>query len=143
MFLVNPKDEKILVGKRTDSSLIGLPGGWMEKGEEWEECAKRELKEETGLDKEASTFNHIYTLNCKFNKSYHSISCVMYTEAEEKDLSIIKNTEPDKCVGWYWVTVKDLRNNIEDLFYPLREFLCKFKNIASSVNIKKMIKNYC
>lgn len=146
IFLANPNDETILVGKRKDSSLIGLPGGWLEKGEEWEDCAKRELAEETGLEKETTKFNHIYTLNCRFfnkSKNYHNISCIMYSEIDEKDLLIIKNTEPDKCIGWYWTTINELRNNSEGLFYPLRDFLSKFKTIVSTSNLKMMIKNYC
>jgi len=64
----------------------------------------------------------------------------MYSEIDESDLSIIVNTEPDKCIGWYWASIKDLRNNIENLFYPLRDFLEKFKRIVSTESLKEMIK---
>ncbi len=47
------KDGKILMGKRldeTDYGLFELPGGKMERGETIEECFKREVLEETGLE---------------------------------------------------------------------------------------------
>ncbi len=40
----------ILLQRRTDDGLWGLPGGAMEPGETLEETARRELREETGLE---------------------------------------------------------------------------------------------
>jgi len=129
------------LGKRKDSGLFGLPGGWLEMGEEWEECASRELQEETGLIKKPDTFSHIHTLNCKFiDYNYHNISCIMYNEVELDDLSQIKNTEPNKCAGWIWVTFGELRTKIDNLFYPLRDFLGKFPDLMNVSYLKNMIK---
>ena len=41
IFIVDPKDGEILLGKRKED-LFGLPGGWLEKFEEFEEAASRE-----------------------------------------------------------------------------------------------------
>lgn len=43
-------NETLLLQRRSDNGLWGLPGGSMELGESLEEVAKRELFEETGLE---------------------------------------------------------------------------------------------
>ncbi len=41
---------EVLLGKRTDNHLWGYSGGGMEMGETVEECARRELREEMGIE---------------------------------------------------------------------------------------------
>ncbi|MBO4292623.1 MAG: NUDIX domain-containing protein [Lachnospiraceae bacterium] len=48
IIIENEKGE-ILLGRRTDNHLWGYAGGSVELGESVEECARRELFEETGL----------------------------------------------------------------------------------------------
>lgn len=48
VIVVNDKNE-ILLGKRTDNGYWDYPAGSMEIGESFEECARREVLEETGL----------------------------------------------------------------------------------------------
>ena len=51
--LICPRNNEIMLVKRAvdpGKGLLGLPGGFIEKGESPEAAAKRELKEETGLD---------------------------------------------------------------------------------------------
>lgn len=52
------KDDKILLvrHKKGNQKYWVLPGGRLEYGETFEECAVRELKEETGLDVEVERF---------------------------------------------------------------------------------------
>jgi 8-oxo-dGTP diphosphatase len=142
IFIIDPTNCKLLIGKRRDSGLYGLPGGWLERSEEWEECAERELFEETGLIKKSTTFKHLYTLNCiVIDKQYHNISCIMYNEIDEEEILMIKNTEPQKCSGWFWVKISDLRKHLNQLFFPLKLFLKKFPEIQCVSHLKKMIKS--
>jgi len=47
---IRNKEGKILLEKRSDNGLWGLPGGKVEPGETIENTAIREVKEETGFD---------------------------------------------------------------------------------------------
>lgn len=48
--IIENEQGRILLGKRTDNHLWGYAGGGMELGESTEECARRELREEMGLE---------------------------------------------------------------------------------------------
>lgn len=59
VILINEKGE-ILLQKRKDNGMWAYPGGSMELGESFEQCAERELKEETGLvAEELVYFTHV------------------------------------------------------------------------------------
>jgi 8-oxo-dGTP pyrophosphatase MutT (NUDIX family) len=47
--LVRDEQGKVLLVQRTDNQTWGLPGGALEPGERLDDCARRELREETGL----------------------------------------------------------------------------------------------
>src|SRR5512146_617709 len=53
--------EKVLLTKRSDNGLWCLPGGSMEPGESIEECCRREVMEETGLDVELKRLIAVYS----------------------------------------------------------------------------------
>ena len=48
VLLLNEKRE-LLLQKRADNGLWGYPGGSMELGESFKDCARREVREETGF----------------------------------------------------------------------------------------------
>ncbi len=133
--------DKILLGRRIDSGMYGLPGGWLEYSESWAECASRELNEETGITIESNKFKHIYTLNSiNKEKNYHSVSCVMMSFAEENEVKSLVNKEPNKCYGWFWISLQELRNMYSLLFYPLRKFLishASIKQVSDFRNLQK------
>ncbi|MDO8461234.1 MAG: NUDIX domain-containing protein [Deltaproteobacteria bacterium] len=59
--VVRDNKNRILMEKRSDCSLWGLPGGKIEPGESVTQAALREVKEETGLDVEITKFIGIYS----------------------------------------------------------------------------------
>src|SRR3954453_7449849 len=59
--VVQAPDGKVLLQRRTDDSLWGLPGGALEPGESLEDAARRELLEETGLVASELTLLDVYS----------------------------------------------------------------------------------
>lgn len=49
VLIINEKNQ-LLLQKRADNGFWAYPGGSMELGESFEECAKREMLEETGIE---------------------------------------------------------------------------------------------
>jgi len=103
VFVENPKLNAYLIGKRKgslDSGNWGLPGGHMEPNETIEECAKRELLEETGL--EIKNIKHV-----TFTDDNYPAECkryiTLFVSAQVKDNNAEpKLMEPEKCEEWKW-----------------------------------------
>lgn len=115
------KDGKFLLGKRKNAHGAGewaLPGGHLEFNEELESCARREVKEETGVEIKNIRFSTI--TNDIFKKEgKHYITIFMLSDWAEGTPGVI---EPDKCEEWKWVSKDNLP---EPLFLPLDNLLKK------------------
>src|SRR5918997_3914894 len=59
--IVTDEHGRVLMQRRSDSGNWALPGGTMDIGETLQQCAVREVKEETGLDIEITGLLGIYT----------------------------------------------------------------------------------
>jgi len=108
-----------------------VPGGHLEFGESFAECASRELEEETGLQLSPERMRYLTTVNTVFKdkgKKFHYVTilvgCGLF-DGEEPELR-----EPDKCEGWHWIYWDDMKkwaqgeylndDFIGDLFVPLQ-----------------------
>lgn len=95
---------KILVGKRLGSmghETWAVPGGHLEFGEGFSDCALRETEEETGIKLPHASF--CYAVNTVFNSESHYVTIFMRGEASEGTEP--KLMEPNKCQGWEWVPI--------------------------------------
>ncbi|GAA5189579.1 nucleotide triphosphate diphosphatase NUDT15 [Ferrimonas gelatinilytica] len=103
--LVLRPDGKLLLGKRLGSHapFWSIPGGHLEAGETFEQCAIRELHEEAGLmirgPKVVSVANNLRTFQ---QEGYHSVSVTLLAQLAESDPQYATNREPEKCEGWIW-----------------------------------------
>jgi 8-oxo-dGTP diphosphatase len=139
-----------LLGVRKGSHGAGklaLPGGHLEVGESWEECARREVKvslsnrlyrliqrligclvqEETNLDIE--NLSYVYATNDPHidnNPEKHYITLFMHATISSTSPAL-ELLEPHKCEGWKWMPYAELqdisKNRPEILFDPMNNFL--------------------
>lgn len=110
------KNGKVLLGKRKGSHGEGeyaFPGGHFEFGESFEECAKRETLEETGMKIKNVRFLLLSNIKTWSKKHYVHIGLIADWE---RGLPEIK--EQNKTEGWEWY---GLNNLPEPLFLPCRQ----------------------
>jgi len=111
--------KKILMGKRTASHGSGtwsFAGGHLEFSETFEECARRELKEETSLIAEKLKIGPWISTIFE-NKHYISFLVKVLKFSGELSLN-----EPDKCECWKWFSLDELPS---PLFPPTKQFIEK------------------
>lgn len=94
------KEGQILLGKRKGAHGTGewsCPGGHLEFGERVEDCAKRELEEETGL--KAHSLQLGPWAEDKIDGYKHYITLFVLVKQFEGQVCLL---EPHKCEGWQW-----------------------------------------
>lgn len=127
------QDNKVLFGKRIGSHGGGLwsfPGGHLEFGETPEECAQRELLEETGLI--ASSVARGPWVNNFFYPDKHYVTLFIFVR---EFTGTIANLEPHKCEGWEWFAWDNLPT---PLFSTISE-LIKIEGINSLMSSSSII----
>ncbi|KAL2622910.1 hypothetical protein R1flu_003115 [Riccia fluitans] len=117
------KGTSVLCGKR--KSKVGydqwaLPGGHLEFGETFEECACREVEEETGL-----LIQNVRLVTVSNTIMLHDLRPVHYVtvfmKADMADPEAQPEVlEPNACDGWNWM---DWPNIPEPIFKPLEDLI--------------------
>ncbi len=113
------RDGRVLLGRRKGAHGDGywaFPGGHLEFGESIEECAKREVLEESGISirniRKVTYTNDIFPEEGK-----HYVTCYVRADYDSGD---VRTVEPDKCDGWEWFEWNAFP---DPLFIPLRNLL--------------------
>ena len=115
------KEGRVLLGKRKNSHGSGtwsLPGGHLEFGESWEDCAETEVAEETGLTVCNLGFGAL-TNDIFLAEGKHYITIFMVSDYGNGEPQIL---EPEKCEGWSWFEWNRLPS---PLFIPLQNLVAQ------------------
>jgi 8-oxo-dGTP diphosphatase len=129
------KNRKILLGRRKGSHgalTWAPPGGHLEWGESVEECAGRELLEETGL-KAISCLRGQWVENVMEQGQKHYITLLVHVDCWEGDVQLL---EPEKCDGWDWFSWDALP---EPLFAPMTAWLALLEASSFTASLLSLI----
>ncbi len=123
------KEGKILLGKRHEdpekaSSLLDgagtwtMPGGKLDFGESFEEGARRETLEETGIK-----VNNVKVIcvNNNIVETAHFVTIGLFSEDFEGEPQVL---EPDEITKWQWF---DLDNLPSPMYFPSAKVLKNYK----------------
>jgi 8-oxo-dGTP diphosphatase len=95
------KDSKVLLGKRKNAHGEGswaFPGGHLEFGERIEDCARREVLEESGL-KIKDIRMGAFTNDIFEKEGKHYVTLFVVSDYDSGEASVM---EPHKCERWGW-----------------------------------------
>ena len=131
------KNSKFLIAERLSphgKNTWSAPGGHLENGESLEECAIREVAEETGL--KVTNFRFLGVTNDIFGPDKHYITISMAADWESGEP---QRLEPNKCLGWHWVDLDSLPPN---KFLSLENLLKSphIKNLENELKSKKEVR---
>jgi ADP-ribose pyrophosphatase YjhB (NUDIX family) len=122
--LVLDQEHRLLMMKRTDSGLWGIPGGAVELGEVIEDAARRETREETNLEVlEMSLFGvfsgpELYYVYPNGDEVYN-VSIVYLSHDWRGEIRM-----NDEHSEWAWLAPNEIP---EDISPPIKTILDQFK----------------
>jgi len=126
------KDGKVLLGKRKGSHGEGewsFPGGHLEYMESFEDCARREVREECGIEIEKIRFQFVSNVTSYKPKHYVHIGLIADWES-----GVVEVLEPEKCEEWKWFDAPTISDTLSIFKVPLFEmcgqaFACRIAEL--------------
>lgn len=130
--MIFDKDGRILLGKRKGSHGAGeysFPGGNLEYGESFEECAKREVMEECCVEIRNIKFRLVANVY-----KYYPRQDIYIGFTADWHRGAPQLLEPEKCESWGWYELNDLP---KPLFYFCRLTIGSFKTKCKFYDLEK------
>ncbi|KAG8159775.1 hypothetical protein KVR01_010412 [Diaporthe batatas] len=135
--VIQGPDGKVVFGRRKSSHGAGqwaFPGGHLEYGEDFKQCAERETLEETGLRVKGRKVAHVTNdVFSDLGKHYITIFviCEMLDKGAQPEL-----LEPEKCESWVWKTFDEIREaRSDELFLPIQNLLKELPSFDSFLDL--------
>jgi len=111
----------VLRGREPFRGMWSLPGGFLEEHEELEECAARELYEETGVDVEGRYLRQAFTVGKKNRDPRGRIIAVVYTAVVVRsEYTLCAKDDADEVA---WFRIDDLPSLAADHLETVRRTL--------------------
>ena len=132
--LIVDSEERLLLMKRSDSGCWGHPGGAMELGEVVEMAARREVREETGLELGELTLFGVFSGPDLFyrypNGDEVYIVTIVYLAREPRGEVRLN----DEHTEWGWFALASLPENISPPMKPVvREYVKSILGSSGSI----------
>lgn len=113
--LLRNEGKQVLLGKRINTGyadgLLGLPSGHLEEGESLTEAARREAKEETGIEINAGDL-HLFHTQWRESIPSNPGTRIDFFFKCSKWSGDVRNMEPTKCSGWDWFSLDKLDSSV-------------------------------
>ena len=150
LFLLSPSPTtsgvQFLLGERLSPHGLhtyALPGGHLEFSETFEECAVRELAEETSLSVSPSALRFLTATNSVMPEGKHYVTIFMVASMTDGSREP-RTMEPEKCKSWEWVGWKEVvgmyeaemkgkGEEVRRLFQPMRDLLEQRPGVVPSL----------
>jgi|WetSurMetagenome_2_1015567.scaffolds.fasta_scaffold883624_2 mutator protein MutT len=128
MLLIN-QNEELLMMKRTDNHLWGVPGGSLELGETLEACVRRETFEEVGINVAQMELFGVYSgeemhYTYPNNDEVFMVSAVYLSRIDRELIHLDLNEHSSYC----FIKLNEIPKDVSPPIKPiLRDLITKFK----------------
>ena len=114
------KEKEVLLQRRRDNGLWGIPGGSLEPGESLEEAARREVWEEVGLSIDRLTLFNVYSGKEQFYQypngdQIYDVCIVYWTRDFQGELKF----DTEEVLNQRYYAIDCLPTNINPLDQPI------------------------